>query len=93
MSYWQAQGPPDDWDQNHPFAPWNAVDAEEEPSLCEGCEAEVPEEHAEASRKWTGGVWCDTCLVDNCNSCGDWDEPSIAAAERLGVPHPKEPTE
>lgn len=64
-----------------------------EEHICEGCGHEVPSSSAEASYKWTGDVWCDTCMVANAETCGDWDEPSIAAAERLGAPHPDTPTE
>jgi len=27
--------------------------------------------------------FCDECLVRNAEACGDWDEPSTAAAKRL----------
>lgn len=29
------------------------------------------------------GQSCDTCLVANAEACGDWDEESLAAAERI----------
>jgi hypothetical protein len=53
------------------------------PHFCDwNCNTEV---------KHDGDV-CDACLVDNAEACGDWDEESIAAAERMGVtPTTKQP--
>lgn len=31
----------------------------------------------------SSGDVCDRCLVENAEKCGDWDEESIAAKERL----------
>lgn len=68
-----------------PAAPWNWPDAEPEEYTCVECGASVPEEHAEVSKKWSGDVYCDRCLVQNAESCGDWGGDSLAAAYRMGL--------
>lgn len=42
--------------------------------LCDWCLARPVE---------SSGEVCDRCLVENAENCGDWDEESIAAKERL----------
>ena len=75
MSYWQAQGRPDN--AYEPDAPWNRSETVGELIVCEECGGEVhdPKEYA--------GNWCDKCLVINAKKCGDWDDESLAARERL----------
>jgi hypothetical protein len=53
------------------------------PHYCDwNCNTEVEHE----------GYVCDACLVDNAETCGDWDEESIKAAERMGLtPTTKQP--
>jgi|JI6StandDraft_1071083.scaffolds.fasta_scaffold1067325_2 hypothetical protein len=69
-------------DDTNPDAPWNR---EGEPLryTCEQCHEDVPEEQAQTSLDRTGSVWCDRCLVENAQACGDWDEESLEAQKRL----------
>lgn len=63
---------PDNWDDNHPFAPWR--DTVIDIHHCGwGC-GEIVEQQ---------GQPCDKCLVDNATRCGDWDEESLEAQKRL----------
>ena len=58
-----------------PLAPWNQPEHYEGiPHRCDwDCGTEVDEI----------GQVCDACLVDNAETCGDWDEESLAAKQRL----------
>ena len=58
--------------------PLDELPHENVPHLCDwDCNTEV--EH--------DGDVCDACLVDNAETCADWDDESIKAAERMGVTH------
>jgi hypothetical protein len=64
------------WGFNTPLDLSDEMPYENVPHFCEwNCNTEV---------KHDGDV-CDACLVDNAEACGDWDEESIKAAERMGV--------
>ena len=80
-----------DWlDNSHPFAPWNQEDMPDTPDFCASCQTESGH-MTNIGSTVTPQLECDRCLVDNAELCGDWDAETIAAATRIGVPHPTEP--
>lgn len=90
---WQADVvPTETLGNNNPFAPWNREEVEEEPQVCARCSAEVEDGPALDSKREYGDVLCDHCLVASSELGGDWSAIDIAAAVRIGVPHPDEPT-
>lgn len=89
---WQADVPTETLDDRNPFAPWNREEVEDEPQVCARCYAEVPDGPALDSKREYGDVLCDRCLVASSELGGDWSAIDIAAAIRLGVPRPDEPT-
>ena len=62
------------------------------PEFCAICGAADPKHLTNMGSARHPEEWCDTCLVENAESCGDWTDSDIAAAERLHVTHPKKPT-
>lgn len=77
MSYYIHQGSRNDRDENYPGNPFDRDETPGAAIVCEECGGEVhdPKEYA--------GNWCDRCLVQNAKKCGDWDDESLAARERL----------
>jgi hypothetical protein len=63
--------------QHDPRAPWTQPDLYgTNPHRCDWeCGNEVDEQEQV----------CDACLVDNAKACGDWDEESLAAQQRINT--------
>lgn len=62
------------------------------PEFCASCGVADPIHLTNAGSARHREDWCDHCLVANAESCGDWTDNDIAAAERLHVTHPESPT-
>ena len=62
------------------------------PEFCAICGAADPKHLTNIGSAMHPEEVCDECLVDNATNCGDWTDSDIAAAERLNVTHPDQPT-
>ena len=75
---------------NHPNYPPGVTDRmvfdtylDPGPEFCASCGAADPKHLTNMGSARHPEEWCDTCLVENAESCGDWTNESIAAQQRL----------
>ena len=58
------------------------------PEYCAICGVADPKHLTNIGSAMYPEEWCDDCLVQNAESCGDWTNESTAAQQRLMPEHP-----
>jgi len=53
------------------------------PEFCAICGVADPKHLTNMGSARHPEEWCDTCLVENSENCGDWTDESVAAQQRL----------
>jgi hypothetical protein len=62
---------------------WDTYIEDRGPEFCAICGVADPRHLTNMGSARHPEEWCDTCLVENSENCGDWTDESVAAQQRL----------